>query len=454
MANKDIVQYNGKHRPVTTDTTRKVCLKSGVIRIPQKMFARMKNLQELDFCNNRELEEFHPECFYQCKKLAIIHWSSAHSLTTIGEAAFQETGIVVVASLPESLINIEQFAFSCCKKMTQFQTPVALKRLGGHSLQGCTRLSQVELNQGIQVLGPFAFGSTKKLTSIDIPNSLLRMGNDCFSGSGLQFLNIRFLCPDFSMGHDVFNECHFLSRVHLPLCMKILPRGTFRMCSGLRVVEFPLDLEMIDEGAFASSGIESLRFPSSLKVVGERAFYETKLQQATFPASTKQIRYAAFYGCRALTKVDFNSHSWQSAQLESIDGLAFGDTSELKSITIPADKLRSIGQAAFDHETIRTIQFVYNVQDPSNSRWSRIKIKTTIINGREAKRVELENLLPSADEANPQVVLRKLYGIRNMLGLTKESTGEDGSSPIHQELENNMNYEFLRGNMSGIARYN
>ena len=448
MADRQIVVYRGGRRPTMTSNTKVLRLKQGVTHIPEKMFQKL-DLEELEFDNNRELTEFGSKCFYQCNKLTGIHWSYAHALTTIHESAFRETAIAVVTSLPESLVNIEESAFRSCAKLKEFQSPPHLKRLGECILQGCSQLKKVDLNESLEEIGNFAFEGTGSLRSIDIPRCQ-RIGNNCFSGSGLTQVNLRGMTPEFSMGRSVFQACVHLTHVHLPVLLRTIEANTFHGCHRLRLVEFPLDTLLIDDAAFAKTGIGSVRLPTCLQAVGEEAFFLSSLREFAFPAAMKTIGVKAFHDCSELASVRFDS---SSPKLEAIGSKAFYDTPRLTSAAIPADKLRSVGNAAFDHESIRNIEFVYNA-GASGPRSSRIKIITNeVITGQEhpptvkskLTYIKLENMLPNATprKTSPQLVLKILYGVRNILGLTPENETSGGPTRIHQELVNNMHYEFL-----------
>ena len=123
---------------------------------------------------------------------------------------------LMYVSLPSTIASLETDTFSSCKKLAridipenaplqtipyhfasetalaQFKFPSAVKNIGCSAFMG-TKLTSVEIPDGVEVLGLGSFGdrsdsfvlcfaSCKELTSVKLPKSLQYVGPSCFSG--------------------------------------------------------------------------------------------------------------------------------------------------------------------------------------------------------------------------------------------------------------------------------
>jgi hypothetical protein len=127
-------------------------------------------------------------------------------VTTIGFYAFSSDDVENV-TLPDSVTNIERFAFSYCASLTNVNFSKNLETIGGYAFSECVKLAavtipskvkiiesaafelcsglgNVTLPQGVAMIGDGAFYSCRGLTSINLPESLTLIGSDAFSKCG------------------------------------------------------------------------------------------------------------------------------------------------------------------------------------------------------------------------------------------------------------------------------
>ena len=78
-------------------------------------------------------------------------------VTRIGEAAFEWCTELTSATLPDSIVTIDDFAFRFCTSMTSVNIPY-----------------------GVTTLGNQAFDAVKKLKSLTLPDSVTSIGDACF----------------------------------------------------------------------------------------------------------------------------------------------------------------------------------------------------------------------------------------------------------------------------------
>jgi hypothetical protein len=146
--------------------------------------------------------------------------------------------------------------------------------------------------ENLKVIGPMAFAKCFRLSEINFPNSITEIS------------------------HYAFHNCGLGGSISLPKSLITIGRAAFRVCS-LKSVDFPDNLETIDD----------------------EAFYSTKLEDLTIP-KVKNIGAYAFQNCTSLKSVKIQSG------LERIGEKAFENCRQIKEIFIPKE-IRSIKEDAF-----------------------------------------------------------------------------------------------------------
>lgn len=102
-------------------------------------------------------------------------------------------GAVETCTLPEGVEGVSQGAFQDCVRLRTVCFPRTMRFLGESTVehdsdgawpdgvfQGCTALDQVELPEGLEVVGDFAFDGCTGLTHISLPASLRFVGHCAF----------------------------------------------------------------------------------------------------------------------------------------------------------------------------------------------------------------------------------------------------------------------------------
>ena len=132
---------------------------------------------------------------------------------------------------------------------------------------------------------------------------------------------------DGTLLYGVFEESA-LEDVRLPSTLKKIKFRAFNVCTNLRSIKLPEQLECIETGAFCKSGLQSVAFPDSLRAVAE----------------------GAFFGCKELRTVVLNEGletlgCSENGGKKSPSGLVFAKCG-IESIRIPST-LKLIGATAF-----------------------------------------------------------------------------------------------------------
>ena len=108
--------------------------------------------------------------------------------------------------LPEGLEIIGGSAFSGCSSLTSINIPETVTSIGTFAFSNCSSLQNISIPNGVTSIGQFTFNSCSSLQNISIPNSVTSIGGSAFSGcSNLQ--TITSLNPTApTLQYDTFNN--------------------------------------------------------------------------------------------------------------------------------------------------------------------------------------------------------------------------------------------------------
>ena len=230
--------------------------------------------------------------FSDCSGLTSV--TIPNSVTNIGDSAFEWCSGLTSITIPDSVTNIGGHAFSNCSGLTiidvtennkyyssengvlfnkdktvliQYPTgntrteyiiPDSVTNIDDWAFSGCSGLTSVTIPDSVAGIGENAFYYCSGLTSITIPDSVTNIEDHTFSGcSGLTSVTI----PDrvTNIGDYAFFECYGLTSVTIPNSVKKIGYCAFFYCSGLTSITIPNSVINIDGGAFAfCSGLTSI----------------------------------------------------------------------------------------------------------------------------------------------------------------------------------------------------
>ena len=191
-------------------------------------------------------------------------------------------GQLVSVTIPNSVTEIGNGAFSNCQKLTSIDIPNSVTSLGAYAFYDCWSLTSVHLSNSITSLGNSTFKGCEYLTSIVIPASVT------------------------SIGDNAFNACYHMTSVDISNSVTEIGNYAFHACSGLTSIRLPNSLKTIKMGAFSNCyNLTSVEIPNSVTSIGSSAFERCKsMTSLTLGSSLKSIDKLAFAYCDALTDVD------------------------------------------------------------------------------------------------------------------------------------------------------
>ena len=209
------------------------------------------------------------------------------------DGAFSDCVNLQRVVLPESLTGLS--GFDGCTSLTSIDIPNSVVEIGEYAFSGCTGLTSIEIPNSVTRIGSSAFSVCTNLTSIEIPNSVTSIDYYAFSGcTGLASIEIPNSVT--RIGQYTFSGCTGLTSIELPNSVTYIESCAFEDCTGLTSVELPNSVTRIDDYAFSGcTGLTSIEIPSSVTEIGDYAFSGcTGLTSIEIPSSVTEIGDYAF----------------------------------------------------------------------------------------------------------------------------------------------------------------
>ena len=222
------------------------------------------------------------------------------------------------ATIPNSVIRINDYAFSNCSGLTSVTIPNSVTSIGSWAFSSCNGLTSIMIPSRVTSIGNNAFRDCSGLTSFDIPNSVTTINYATFAG------------------------CTSLTSINIPNNVTDLASCAFLGCTGLTTVNIGSGVTSINKQTFKEcTSLTNITIPNSVTSIGVEAFYYcTSMTYIAIPNSVTSIGSSAFRKCSGLTFVTIPN------SVTSIDKYAFRDCSGLTFITIGSG-VTNIGDYAF-----------------------------------------------------------------------------------------------------------
>lgn len=280
---------------------------------------------------------------------------------------------IVDAEVPNGVEYINSQAFSGCTKLESVSLPVSLKEIWQYAFSGCTALTDVEIADGVTNILNYAFHNCTSLETITLPGSVLNIGFAAFSGC-TSLSDVTLSEGLRSIEREAFSGCSLLESLTIPNSVTSIDSQAFTNCNAVFYAQIGSDgakaLGKISEKFKTSSDskyslrysftyqnneitstnlaildvdkdIVSISIPQEVTAIGDSAFANcTDLTEVEILAGVKTIGTSAFSGCTSLTEIALPSN------LTSIGMSAFKNCSGLTGIVLP-DRVTSIGREAF-----------------------------------------------------------------------------------------------------------
>lgn len=312
--------------------------------------------------------------FEGCSNLTAASFEDGYTLDYIPKWLVWGTNITTFV-IPPSVKYIHQGAFKNCKNMTSIEIPATVTTINKEAFMNCTSLTEITIPSSITSMEESVFYGSGVVTANIACETL---GQSAFNGCS-KLTTVNLLNGVKTIKSSAFSGCSKLTTVSIPASVTTMESSAFYGCSLLSTVNFAngIQLETIPDNAFYKSGLTSITIPASVKTIGSYAFQEcNKLTNVIFPENTQLTtinNYAfrscallpsftmpnslttlgsgVFYSCPKLASVTFSN------QLTTIPNETFYDCSSLNNVTIPS-WIKTIGDRVFMNCTALTSNVV------------------------------------------------------------------------------------------------
>ena len=220
-----------------------------------------------------------------------------------------------------------------------------IRKIGDEAFYSCEKLSSVIWNHKCDVIPDFCFFGCLNLINFDF-SGIEKIGKYAFEKSGLQ-------------------------KVFLPENIKIIEKGTFRECSGLRSVTWNCTCDVIPALCFyMCPNLTNFDF-SSIKKVGQYAFVESGLQEVCLQKNIEILEDGTFSRCNELRSVTWN------CTCDVIPNFCFAVCSNLTNFDFSG--IKKIGKYAFKESGLQEVwlsESIKNIEEGTFKECSGLRSVT------------------------------------------------------------------------------
>ena len=201
--------------------------------------------------------------------------------------------------------GLDEGSFSQLGSVERVMCPHCLRHIGDRAFEGCMRLHQIALNDGLETIGQKAFFLCRALSELNLPHSVRELGvnvtgakESCWrapetdvrlapqspflffsaenvlyerSEDGLVLVDAtmldqtHFTCDarTVRIGPQAFARNLHVQSVTLTSGVRRIGQEAFRGCNNLRRIDLPNTLESIEDAAFSCTALEELTIPAN-----------------------------------------------------------------------------------------------------------------------------------------------------------------------------------------------
>jgi len=315
----------------------------GVTEFGKQTFLNDVNLEELVLSEHVNLDSIR-DCFTGCNKISKI---------TLADNRQQ---IIVIENIVDILSGNTQ-TMPVIRKIVQ--DIYSILKIEDHTLvEYLNNVKNVELPEGITVIGKSCFYDKRGIKSVVFPKTLQKIGARAFRNCiGLE--KVTFLQDDVEIEKDAFLNCSSLNELVLPNDKSYLLSGVKELSgSNISRLVRQIHAQILDN--FVISGTMLIKYrgceskvvvPDGITMIGQRAFAGNEaIDRIELPDTVTCIEREAFMDCVVMQSIQL------SPNLEEIEESAFENCMKLIRVHL-SNRLSVIPASCF--KRCFTLQEVY-----------------------------------------------------------------------------------------------
>ena len=243
--------------------------------------------------------------------LIVPNTIDGYAVTKLGSKCFAGLGSIKSITLPDSVTSIGEKAFDYCRNLSSITLPEGLKSIGNTAF-GETGLRSITLPDSITELGeiPFLRCPFLEQVTVSADHPLLEVIDGLLynkKDKKLIFCPIQKQQVEIPQGIQIigdfaFDECS-INSITFHEGLRSIGIAAFHLCRSLSSVTLPEGVTSIGDYAFGyCTSLSSITLPEGITSIGEYAFFEcVSLTGINLPESLTSIGDRVFMACRNLT---------------------------------------------------------------------------------------------------------------------------------------------------------
>lgn len=194
-----------------------------------------------------------------------------YGVKIIAKGAFKDAKNVKNLYIPNSVEEIEEYAFSCLP-IESVNIPKSINKWGEGAFSCCAELKNVIIEDGLPRLGLSMFAHCNKIKSINIPDSVTNLPDRIFNYcKNLESISIPANLNN--IGDSAFYACENLKSIVIPKSVIGIQDDTFGYCENLTNVTISEGVIALSSHCFeACIRIRNLRIPATLQHIDTNCF--------------------------------------------------------------------------------------------------------------------------------------------------------------------------------------
>lgn len=280
------------------------------------------------------LNEMGEGFLYDCP--SVTEFTIPNGIKKLGMNAFINSSLKEIV-IPDSVEEIDWYAFYCCHNLEKVTMSNSLLTLGGYAFSSCEKLKEISLPSTLTSVGDEIFAYCSSLEKITIP-FLGKLLDDDTSNIHLGML---FGQTEYDNSYKA-RPSSYGSYYYLPNSLKEvnvlggkLYSYVFAGCKSIEALSLGESVESLESNFISNcTNLTQLDLSNckNLKEIGKNAFANSYITSLTIPSSVEVIKETAFKGSKALKEVLFEENS----NLKTIEKYAFQQCTLLEKLILPA----------------------------------------------------------------------------------------------------------------------